>query len=136
MKFPGSHAQLSKKLTDFVLTISEIINPIILGEKNGFTESHQIAVDVSKYGDGGTFEEKLETAGIIANRQLLPGDIKAGRDYLHPGGIRLGTQELTRLGMKESEMQQIAEYISKIIINHIIFIINVQNLDTLSNTKL
>ena len=89
----------------------------ILGEKNGFTESHQIAVDVSKYGDGGTFEEKLETAGIIANRQLLPGDIKAGRDYLHPGGIRLGTQELTRLGMKESEMQQIAEYISKIIIN-------------------
>jgi hypothetical protein len=35
LKFPGSHAQLSKKLTDFVLTISEIINPIILGEKNG-----------------------------------------------------------------------------------------------------
>jgi len=89
----------------------------ILGEKNGFTESHQIAVDVSAYGDGGTFEEKLENAGIIANRQLLPGDIKAGRDYLHPSGIRLGTQELTRLGMKESEMQEIAEYISKIIIN-------------------
>lgn len=35
LKFPGSHAQLSKKLTDFVLTISEIINPIIIGEKNG-----------------------------------------------------------------------------------------------------
>ena len=35
LKFPGSHAQLSKKVTDFVLTVSEIINPIILGEKNG-----------------------------------------------------------------------------------------------------
>jgi hypothetical protein len=35
LKFPGSHAQLSKKLTDFVLTISKIINPIIIGEKNG-----------------------------------------------------------------------------------------------------
>jgi len=35
LKFPGSHAQLSKRLTDFVLTISKIINPIILGEKNG-----------------------------------------------------------------------------------------------------
>jgi hypothetical protein len=35
LKFPGSHAHLSKKLTDFVLTISEIINPIIIGEKNG-----------------------------------------------------------------------------------------------------
>ena len=35
LKFPGSHAQLSKKLTDLILTASGIINPIILGEKNG-----------------------------------------------------------------------------------------------------
>ncbi len=89
----------------------------ILGEKNGFTASHQIAVDVSKYGDGGHFEAELEKANLIANRQLLPGDIKAGRDYKHPGGIRLGSSEVTRLGMKESEMQEIAEFISRLIIN-------------------
>src|SRR3712207_9352399 len=41
----------------------------LLGEKNGYTASHQIAVDVSKFGDGGTIEEELEKAGIILNRR-------------------------------------------------------------------
>ncbi len=89
---------------------------VVLGEKNGFTASHQIAVDVSKYGDGGKFEHELEEANLIANRQLLPGDIKAGRDYKRPGGIRLGSSEVTRLGMKESEMQEIANFIHRIIV--------------------
>lgn len=90
---------------------------VVLGEKNGFTASHQIAVSVSKYGDGGKFEHELEEANLIANRQLLPGDIKAGRDYKRPGGIRLGSSEVTRLGMKESEMQEIANFIHRIIVN-------------------
>ncbi len=88
----------------------------ILAEKNGFTKSHQIAVDVSKYGDGGTIEKDLEKAGVICNRQLLPGDIKAGRHYMHPGGIRLGTSETTRLGMKESDMKEIALFIKRVVI--------------------
>lgn len=88
----------------------------VLAEKNGFTESHQIAVDVSKYGDGGTIENGLEKAGIICNRQLLPGDIKAGRHYMHPGGIRLGTSEITRLGMKENDMREIAAFIKRVVI--------------------
>ena len=56
----------------------------VLGEKRGYTASHQLAVDVSKFGDGGTIERDLENANIILNRQLLPGDIKAGRHYMHP----------------------------------------------------
>lgn len=88
----------------------------ILAEKNGFTKSHQIAVDVSKYGDGGTIEKDLEKAGVICNRQLLPGDIKAGRHYMHPGGIRLGTSETTRLGMKESHMKEVALFIKRVVI--------------------
>ena len=47
----------------------------------------------------------------------MPGDIKAGRDYKRPGGIRLGSSEVTRLGMKESEMQEIANFIHRIIVN-------------------
>ena len=42
------------------------------------------------YSDGGKVEAELEKANIIVNRQLIPGDIKAGRHYFHPGGIRLG----------------------------------------------
>ena len=60
-------------------------------------------------------EKELEKANIIANRQLLPGDIQAGRHYMHPGGLRFGTQEVTRLGMKESEMQEIADFVIRII---------------------
>lgn len=89
----------------------------VLGEKRGFTESHQLAVDVSKYGDGGTIEKDLENCNIILNRQLLPGDIKEGKNYLHPSGIRIGVPEVTRLGMKESEMQEIASFIKKVVID-------------------
>jgi len=80
----------------------------VLGEKRGFTESHQIAVNVLEYSDGGKVEAELEKANIIVNRQLIPGDIKAGRNYFHPGGIRLGVSEITRIGMKQSEMKEIA----------------------------
>jgi glycine hydroxymethyltransferase len=84
----------------------------------GFTESHIVVVDVSKYGDGGTLEKKLEEANIILNRNLLPWDPRQGRHYKNPSGIRLGTSEVTRLGMKEGEMKQIAEFIRRIIIDN------------------
>jgi len=74
-------------------------------------------VDVSKFGDGGTLEKDLEKANIILNRQLLPGDIKAGRHYMHPSGVRIGVPETTRLGMKESEMKEIADFIKRVIVD-------------------
>lgn len=89
----------------------------VLGEKRGFTKSHQIAVNVLDYSDGGKVEADLEKANIIVNRQLIPGDIKAGRNYFHPGGIRLGVAEITRLGMKGTEMKEIASFIKKIVID-------------------
>src|SRR6476661_5413957 len=91
----------------------------VLGEKRGYTASHQLAVDVSKFGDGGTIERDLENANIILNRQLLPGDIKAGRHYMHPSGIRIGVPEITRLGMKESEMETIAAFIKRVVIDKV-----------------
>lgn len=89
----------------------------VLGEKRGFTESHVVVVDISNYGDGMTVEKDLEEANIIINRNLLPYDIRLGRHYMTPGGIRLGTQECTRLGMGESEMVEIAEMIKRIVVD-------------------
>ena len=89
----------------------------VLGEKRGYTESHQTVVNVLDYGDGGTIEADLEKANIIVNRQLIPGDLKAGRHYMHPGGIRLGTSEITRLGMKESEMKDIASLLKQVVVD-------------------
>ena len=100
---------LAESLANFGFTV--------LGEKRGYTESHQLAVDVSKFGDGGTVEKELEKANIILNRQLLPGDIKSGKHYMHPSGIRIGVPEVTRLGMRESEMKEIALFIKEVVID-------------------
>src|ERR687894_786940 len=89
----------------------------VLGEKRGYTASHQIAVDVSMFDDGGTVEKDLEKANIILNRQLLPGDIKLGKHYMHPSGIRIGVPEVTRLGMKEGEMKEIANFIKRVVVD-------------------
>jgi glycine hydroxymethyltransferase len=89
----------------------------VLGEKMGFTESHVFWVDVTDYDHGGIIEKELEKANIIINRNLLPWDIKMGRHFTNPGGIRLGTSEVTRLGMKEQEMKEIAQLIRRIIID-------------------
>jgi glycine hydroxymethyltransferase len=89
----------------------------VLAEHKGFTQSHVILIDITKHGDGGTIEETLEKANIIINRNLLPWDIKEGRHFMHPGGIRLGVSEVTRLGMRAAEMSEIAEFIKRVIID-------------------
>ena len=83
----------------------------VLGEKNGYTKSHQVALDITRYSDGAVIEKLLEDQGIICNREPIPGDLAAGRHYTHPGGIRLGVAELTRLGMKKGEMKEVAELV-------------------------
>ncbi len=92
----------------------------VLAEKKGFTESHTLVADISKLSEtigwGDKVEQVLEQAGIILNRNLIPKDIKEKRSYKTPSGIRLGTSEVTRLGMKESEMDYIAELIERICI--------------------
>ncbi len=89
----------------------------VLCPDQGFTASHTLAIDVTKYGDGGVLERKLEQANVILNRELLPWDPREGRHFRNPGGLRLGTSEVTRLGMKESEMEEIAEFIKRVIVD-------------------
>ncbi len=89
----------------------------VLGEKRGFTESHQVMVEVADLGGGMWAEKTLEEANIIVNRNLLPWDIKMGRSFIDPGGIRLGTSEVTRLGMKEGDMEEIAKFFKRALID-------------------
>jgi glycine hydroxymethyltransferase len=89
----------------------------VLGEHRGFSESHILWIDIWEHGDGGKIEGELEAANIIVNRNLLPLDVRMGRHYTHPGGIRLGTQEVTRLGMREGDMETIADFIKRVVID-------------------
>lgn len=87
----------------------------VVGADLGFTSSHTVLVEVVKEGGGKGMEERLERANILVNRNLLPWDIREGRHYQNPGGIRLGVSEVTRLGMKEEEMGKVAEFIVRVV---------------------
>jgi len=93
----------------------------VLMEHKGFTESHQVVVDITNFeksiGLGGDIERLVEDANIIINRNLLPWDIAQGRHYKNPGGLRLGTSEVTRLGMGKSEMIDIADFFKDLLID-------------------
>ena len=79
----------------------------ILGEKKGFTRSHQIAVDVQDYGGGRKIAESLEEANIILNKNLLPHDDQHNRES--PSGLRIGFQDVTRRGFKESDIKYLCD---------------------------
>ncbi|HLF77877.1 MAG TPA: serine hydroxymethyltransferase [Dehalococcoidia bacterium] len=74
----------------------------------GYTRSHQIAVSVAAHGGGVPVAKRLEDNDIIVNYNLLPRDT----DARHPSGLRIGVQEMTRYGMKEPQMQRLAELIA------------------------
>ena len=83
----------------------------VLAEERGYTASHQV---LTRHGqiDSGAGKEAasiLEKSGIITNMNMLPGDTKA----MSPSGLRLGTPELTRVGMGVDEMKDVAEFFSR-----------------------
>jgi glycine hydroxymethyltransferase len=85
----------------------------VLGEKNGFTKSHQIAVDVREYGGGKKVAESLEEANIIVNKNLLPYDDQ--KDKENPSGLRIGFQDVTRRGFKESDIKHLCDLMVTVI---------------------
>lgn len=88
----------------------------MLGEKNGFTESHTIVADVRGLGGGKKCAEDLEASNIILNKNLLPWD--TSKNSQDPSGLRLGSQELTRIGFGKSEMKEVARLIADVIVRH------------------
>jgi glycine hydroxymethyltransferase len=80
-----------------------------------FTESHQLVMDITSHGSSSEISRNLEANNIIVNKNLLPWDDR-GKTY-EPSGIRLGTQEITRRGLKESEMEVIADFINEVVVH-------------------
>ena len=81
----------------------------VLCPHKDFTESHTVLIDAKL--DANYVMKLLESARIITNAFQLPWN-----EEDKPTGIRLGTNELTRLGMKESEMKHIANLIASVLL--------------------
>jgi glycine hydroxymethyltransferase len=82
----------------------------------GGTDNHLLLVDLTNKGViGADAENALGAAGITVNKNTVPFD---PRPPFSPSGIRLGTPALTTRGMKEAEMEQVAEWIDQAIVAH------------------
>jgi len=83
----------------------------VLGANLGFTKSHEVIFKgVNNNGDATA--KRLEDANIITTKTPLPYD----RTEEECSGVRLGTQEVTRIGMVEEDMAQISELIKRVVL--------------------
>lgn len=81
---------------------------IVWAKSKGFTQSHQVLLDMTAYAGGWGAIRRLERCDIIGNPVFIPGAAST-----LPTGLRLATTEMTRRGMKESEMKIIANLIAR-----------------------
>lgn len=82
---------------------------------SGGTDSHLLLVDTWMNGkgiSGSEAEAKLEKAGIICNKNTIPGETRSAFD---PSGIRIGSPAETTRGAKEKDMVKLAERIDKVL---------------------
>src|SRR3954453_619224 len=86
----------------------------VLGAHKGYTRTHQVIADVRSFGGGLDVAHRLAESNIITNKNLLPGD--APEDWDRPSGLRIGTTEVTRLGMGAAEMDAIAGLIAAVLV--------------------
>lgn len=82
---------------------------------SGGTDNHVFLVDLSGRNiTGKAAENALHTAGITVNKNMVPFDTKSP---FVTSGIRLGTAALTTKGMKQAEMNTIADMIDRVLSN-------------------
>lgn len=80
------------------------------------TDNHLMLVDLTSLGiSGKTAQNQLEEVNIVVNSNTIPYDTRSAFD---PSGIRLGTPALTTRGLKEKEMEKIAELIYRVLVKN------------------
>ena len=89
---------------------------------SGGTDNHLIVVDVTKSATivkqndellaGKVAAQALDRAGIVCNYNTVPFDPRKPFD---PSGIRIGTPAITSRGMKEREMEKVADWIDRVL---------------------
>lgn len=85
----------------------------MLGGHKGYTRTHQAIADVRGFGGGEVVAFRLAEANLITNKNLIPTD--RPEDWNRPGGLRIGTTEVTRWGMKEADMETIADLMADVL---------------------
>ena len=82
---------------------------------SGGTDTHLLLIDLRKSHEeltGKDAEQALEQAGMTVNKNTVPGET---RSPFVTSGLRIGTSAVTTRGLCETEMRQIADWISKVL---------------------
>ena len=83
---------------------------------SGGTDNHVMLVDLrSKNLNGADASHALDEAGITVNKNGIPFDTGSP---MKPSGIRIGTPAVTTRGMKESDVEKVADFIHEALSNH------------------
>ena len=80
----------------------------VFAKARGFTRSHQFAIEAARYGGGQIASKKLRKAGFLACGIGLPTDPVEG----DMNGLRIGTPELVRFGVGETDAGTLASLIA------------------------
>ncbi len=103
--------QVKKNASIFASTLKELGWKVI----SGGTDSHLLLLDVWQAGkgiSGAVAEKNLEKAGIIVNKNTIPGETRSPMD---PSGLRLGSAAETTRGMVEKDFIKLAKKIDQIL---------------------
>jgi len=119
-KAVGFKEAMSQEFRDYQQQV--VLNAKTLAERlvqqgfrivSGGTDNHLMLVDLkNKDITGKEAEEFLESAGLTVNKNAIPFDTQS---RFVTGGIRIGTPTVTTRGMKEPEMEQIGDWINRVI---------------------
>lgn len=81
----------------------------VFAKSEGFTNSHQFAIEAAEFGGGQTASKKLRKAGFLACGIGLPIDDVEG----DMNGLRIGTPELVRWGVTPERVGKIAALVAR-----------------------
>ncbi len=80
---------------------------------SGGTDNHLLLIDLRNKGVvGKKYAKALDRAKIVSNYNTIPGD---PAPPFNPSGLRMGTPSVTTRGMKEEQMDCIADYMKRIV---------------------
>ena len=103
------YAQMMVKTSQALAEHLQNLGVNIFAADKGFTRSHQFAILAAPYGGGQTAARRMGEAGLLACGIGLPIEQVEG----DLNGLRIGTPEIVRIGMKVEHMQDLAGFIAR-----------------------
>lgn len=107
LEFKAYQQQLVNNAAAMAAKLAELGFRIV----SGGTDNHVFMVDLRNKGiNGADAQVALDKVGITVNKNAIPFDTGSP---MKPSGIRIGTPAVTTRGMKEADVEQVAEFISR-----------------------